>query len=44
MNIDINEYNKLKLINEELLIKNKELEEKLKKTRIVASKIISSII
>jgi hypothetical protein len=30
MNIDINEYNKLKLINEELLIKNKELEEKLK--------------
>jgi hypothetical protein len=30
MNIDINEYNKLKLINEELLKKNKELEEKLK--------------
>jgi hypothetical protein len=30
MNIDINEYNKLKLMNEELLIKNKELEEKLK--------------
>jgi gliding motility-associated-like protein len=30
MNIDINEYNKLKLINEELIIKNKELEEKLK--------------
>ena len=30
MNIDINEYNKIKLINEELLIKNKELEDKLK--------------
>ena len=30
MNIDINEYNKLKLMNEELLMKNKELEEKLK--------------
>ena len=30
MNIDIIEYNKLKLMNEELLIKNKELEDKLK--------------
>ena len=30
MNIDINEYNKLKVVNEELIIKNKELEEKLK--------------
>ena len=30
MNINIIEYNKLKLMNEELLIKNKELEDKLK--------------
>ena len=30
MNIDIIKYNKLKLINEELMIKNAELEERLK--------------